>query len=235
MVERESMTLAEKLHAIQKLARKVPKRGHHERGWSYVRIEDVVDVAKRFMAEYRISMIPTVKSLTRTERGGGSVVDLMVEWTVASFEPDNYNPTPEQFIFDIPGSGFDYDSKGTAKALTDSRKNAMILLFNLKGGDDPERAPMTRTEAKNKQEEVVETKLTDAKEGRGLNASVPQIFYERHEQSGNVGLTGDKELLKHAAIKRFKVGREFAVPFDKWELLKEKLESEGITVSKLRA
>src|ERR1700685_4106316 len=214
------MTLAEKLHAIQKLARKVPKRGHHERGWSYVRIEDVVDVAKRFMAEYRISMIPTVKSLTRTERGGGSVVDLMVEWTVASFEPDNYNPTPEQFIFDIPGSGFDYDSKGTAKALTDSRKNAMILLFNLKGGDDPERAPMTRTEAK---------------EGRGLNASVPQIFYERHEQSGNVGLTGDKELLKHAAIKRFKVGREFAVPFDKWELLKEKLESEGITVSKLRA
>jgi len=228
------VTLAEKLHAIQKLARKVPKRGRHAAGWSYVRIEDVVDVAKRFMAEYKLILTPTLKSLTRSERGGGSVVDLIVTWTLNDISPVAEGMPSPYHVFDCPGSGFDYDSKGTAKALTDSRKNAMILLFNLKGGDDPERAPMTRTEAKNKQEEVLETKLTDAKEGRGLNASVPQIFYERHEQSGNVELTGDKELLKHAAIKRFKVGREFAVPFDKWEPLKEKLESEGINVSKLR-
>jgi ERF superfamily len=226
------VTLADKLHAIQRLAKRVPKRGRHERGWSYVRIEDVVTVATRFMSEHKLILLPNVKSLTRSERGGGSVVDVIVEWRLAD---TSSVPDPDMLVFDVCGSGFDYDSKGTAKALTDSRKNAMILLFNLKGGDDPERAPMTRTEAKNKQEEVVETKLTDAKEGRGINASVPQIFYERHEQSGNVGLTGDKELLKHAAIKRFKVGREFAVPFDKWELLKEKLESEGITVSKLRA
>jgi hypothetical protein len=228
------VTLAEKLHAIQKLAKKVPKLGKHERGWRYVRIEDVVSVASRFLSQHKLILLPELKSFTRTERGGGSIVDIIVTWTLYDTEVPSMETSGWQ-VRDIPGSGFDYDSKGTAKALTDSRKNAMILLFNLKGGDDPERAPMTRTEAKNKQEEVVETKLTDAKEGRGINASVPQIFYERHEQSGNVALSGDKELLKHAAIKRFKVGREFAVPFDKWELLKEKLESEGITISKLRA
>lgn len=225
------MTLAEKLHAIQKLAKKVPKLGKHDRGWRYVRIEDVVTVATKLMSQHGILLKPEVKSLTRTERGGGSVVDLMVEWAIGSLEE---NMPVEHIYMTVPGSGFDYDSKGTAKALTDSRKNAMILLFNLKGGDDPERAPATRAEAKSAKEEIVDTKLTDAKEGRGIDASVPKIFYERNEQSGNVSLTGDKELLKNPAIKKFKVGRDFAVPFNQWDPLKEKLESEGISVAKLR-
>ena len=127
------MTLAEKLHAIQKLARKVPKRGRHERGWSYVRIEDVVTVATRLMSEHKLILTPDVKSLTRSERGGGSVVDLMVRWELTDME--KHEDGPNLLSTDIPGSGFDYDSKRTAKALTDSRKNVMILLFNLKGGD----------------------------------------------------------------------------------------------------
>lgn len=225
------MTLAEKLHAIQRLAKKVPKLGKHERGWRYVRIEDVVTVATRQMSLHGILLKPDVKSLTRTERSGGSVVDLMVQWSIGSLEQTGL---VETITMDVPGSGFDYDSKGTAKALTDSRKNAMILLFNLKGGDDPERAPATRAESRSAKEEIVDTKLTDAKEGRGIDASVPKIFYEPFPESGTVGLSGDKDLLKHVALKPFKVGKLVAVPTTQWELLKEKLEAEGISVAKLR-
>lgn len=226
------MTLAEKLHAIQKLARKVPKRGRHERGWSYVRIEDVVTVATRLMSEHKLILTPDVKSLTRSERGGGSVVDLMVRWELTDME--KHEDGPNLLSTDIPGSGFDYDSKGTAKALTDSRKNVMILLFNLKGGDDPERAPMTRTESKQSREDIVESKLANAAAGKGIDADVPKLFYEIFAESQTVKLTGDKELLKHAALKPYKLGRDIVVPSGAWDALKGKIEDAGIPVSNLR-
>jgi hypothetical protein len=234
------VTLAEKLHAIQRLAKKVPKRGKHERGWSYVRIEDVVTVATRFMAEHELILTPNVKSLTRSERGGGSVVDLIVVWTLTELESRTTTKgavtfqTPLSIDFEVPGSGFDYDSKGTAKALTDSRKNAMILLFNLKGGDDPEKAPATRVEAKNSREEIVETKLNDAKEGRGINASVRKMFYEYFPQSKNYELTGDKDLLRDPMLKKYKLMGKFIVPETYWEALKLKIEEAGVALSNLR-
>lgn len=232
------MTLAEKLHAIQKLARKVPKRGKHERGWSYVRIEDVVTVATRFLSEHKLILTPRVKSLTRSERSGGSVVDLIVTWTLADPEAASrrgpLREGPVEMEYDIPGSGFDYDSKGTAKALTDSRKNAMILLFNLKGGDDPERAPMTRTESKNSREGFAESKLANAAAGKGIDADVPKIFYEIFPQSQTVELTGNKELLKSPALKPFKLGGKFIVKEVQWDMLKLKIEEAGIALSNLR-
>src|ERR1700683_1023455 len=167
-----AVTLMEKLHAIQRLARKVPKRGRHDRGWSYMRIEEVIGIATRFMAEHKLILAPNVKSLTRTERGGGSVVDLSVVWQLTDIE------NSVGLLFDVPGSGFDYDSKGTAKALTDSRKNAMILIFNLKGGEDPERTPMTRTEAKERQQEIADAKLANVAAGKSIDADVPALFYQ---------------------------------------------------------
>jgi len=226
------VTLAEKLHAIQRLAKKVPKRGHHERGWSYVRIEDVVTVATRLMSTHSLILTPHVTSLTRSERGGGSVVDLMVTWTLTDDIGDS--AAPRTFTFDVPGSGFDYDSKGTAKALTDSRKNAMILLFNLKGGDDPEKAPATRTEAKNSREDVVDTKLADAAAGRGIDASVRKLFYEIFPQSNTVELTGDKELLKDPMLKKFRMMGKFIVKEAEWDAVKLKIEEAGVALSNLR-
>lgn len=229
------MTLAEKLHAIQKLAKRVPVRGVHERGWKYMRVQEIVTVGTKFLTEHNLILIPTIKSLTRSEgKSGGSIVDLMVTWTLADV---TFNPMPNGAMareFDIPGSGFDYDSKGTAKALTDSRKNAMILLFNLKAGDDPERAPMTRHESKQSREDVVERKLADAADGKGIDASVPKIFYEIFEQSQTVELTGDKNLLKAPSLKKYKLGGKFVVKSAEWDKLRETMENEGIAVSNLR-
>jgi len=57
------VNIREKIFSIQKLARKVPKRGRHERGWTYVRIEDVVTVATRLMSAYELILTPNVASI----------------------------------------------------------------------------------------------------------------------------------------------------------------------------
>lgn len=221
------MTLAQKIQEIQNLARKVPKFGVHEHGWQYMRVEDVISIATRFMRSHELTLYPRLKSMTRTaNERGGSIVDVIVSWELRDKE--------EMLIFDVPGSGFDYESKGTAKALTDSRKSAMILIFNLKGGDDPERAPVTRAAAKEKTQDIVDRKLADAADGKGIDASVPKIFYEIFAESNTVGLTGDKKLLANKFLKPYKSGLGVVVPSALWDSLRERLENEGIAVSNLR-
>lgn len=227
------MTLAEKLHAIQKLARKVPKNGYNEReDFHYMQAEDVITIGTRFLSAHELILTPTLKSLTRTpnERGGGSISDVVVAWTLREMKQDG-----ELVDFDIPGSGWDYTSKSTAKAMTDSRKGAFIYIFNLKGGEDPEsRGPISRDAGKDAQERVKEQKLADAADGKGIDASVPKIFYEIFEQSQTVELTGDKNLLKAPSLKKYKLGGKFVVKSAEWDKLRETMENEGVAVSNLR-
>jgi hypothetical protein len=237
------MTLAEKLHAIQRLARKVPKNGvNQEQGWTYMRIEDVVDVATRAMRRHKLLLTPDLRSVTRTanERGGGSIVDVVVKWTLTNMEP--YNPdfpnNLETHSFDMPGSGWDYNSKATSKALTDSRKYAMILIFNLKAGDDPEeRGPVARDAAKDRQQEIADAKLANAAAGKGLEADTPALYYQFYEESKTALITGDKELMKRNAdlLKEFKLGAKVIVSEAQLDILKMRLEERGLPFKQLRA
>jgi hypothetical protein len=228
------MTLAEKLHAIQRLARKVPKRGVHEHGWSYMQVEDVVSIGTRFMAKYKLTLVPNVKSVTRTERGGGSIVDLIVSWELTDIES---TPPAMCLRVDVCGSGFDYDSKGTAKALTDARKSAMILLFNLKGGDDPERAPVTRSAAKDRQQEIADAKLANAAAGKGIDADTPALYWQWFEESNTALVTGDAKLMKGNAdlVKEFKIGGKVILSEAQLEVLKMRLEERAVPFRKLVA
>jgi hypothetical protein len=230
------MTLAEKLHAIQRLARKVPKNGvNQEQGWTYMRIEDVVDVATRAMRRHKLLLTPTLKSMTRTpnERGGGSIVDVVVSWALHDLDGDS------QFAFathDIPGSGWDYNSKATSKALTDSRKYAMILIFNLKAGDDPEeRGPVARDAAKDRQQEIADNKLANAAAGKGLDADTPALYWQWFEESNTALVTGDAKLMKGNAdlVKEFKIGGKVILSEAQLETLKMRLEERAVPFRKL--
>jgi hypothetical protein len=234
------VTLAEKLHAIQKLARKVPKNGmNQEQGWTYMRIEDVVDVATRAMRRHKLLLTPDLRSVTRTpnERGGGSVVDITIRWKLTNLERQNPDfPTLEYLDFDIPGSGWDYNSKATSKALTDSRKYAMILIFNLKAGDDPEeRGPVARDAAKDRQQEIADNKLANAAAGKGIDADTPALYYQYFEESSTALVTGDKELMKRNAdlLKEFKLGGKVIVSEAQLEVLKMRMDERGIPFKKL--
>jgi hypothetical protein len=184
------------------------------------------------MAKYELLLTCTLKSFQRVpNERGGSILDLTLVWTVTDMESPG-----ECRNFEIPGSGFDYESKGTAKALTDSRKSAMILIFNLKGGDDPERAPVTRAAAKEKQQEIADNKLANAAAGRGVDADTPALFYTWFEQSRTAWVSGDKELMKANAdlLKEFKLGAKVVVNEAQLETLKIKLEERGIPFKKLQ-
>ena len=229
------MTLAEKLHAIQRLARKVPKLGVHEHGWSYTRIEDVVSIATRAMRQHNLLLTPMLQNVTRVpNERGGSIVDIVIRWTITDLEEKGHESS---YIFDVPGSGFDYESKGTAKALTDSRKSAMILIFNLKGGDEPERAPVTRAAAKDRQQEVADNKLANAAAGKGLEADTPALYWQWFEESGTALVTGDKELMRRNAdlVREFKIGGKVIMNEAQLEGLKIMLEKRGIPFRKLAA
>jgi ERF superfamily len=228
------MTLAEKLHAIQKLARKVPKRGvNQEQGWTYMRIEDVVDVATRLMTKHKLLLGPTLKSAQRTmnDKGGGSIVDVVVSWSLTDLE------SHEVITVDIPGAGWDYNSKASAKALTDSRKYAMILIFNLKAGDDPEeRGPVARDAAKDRQQQIVDEKLASAAAGKGVDANTPQLYYQWFDESQTALISGDKDLMKQNSdvLKAMKLGGKVIAKADDLERLKGVLEERGIPFTQLR-
>lgn len=223
------MTLAEKLYAIQKLARKVPKNGVHEHGWGYMQVEDVVTIGTRFLRSYELILTPNLKSMTRTpNERGGSIVDVIVEWELRDKE--------DVIHFDVPGSGFDYESKGTAKALTDSRKSALILIFNLKGGDEPERAPVTKAAAKDRQQEIADAKLANAAAGKGLEADTPALYWQWFEESNTALVTGDAKLMKGNAdlVKEFKVGGKVILSEAQLEVLKMRLEERAVPFRQLR-
>ena len=231
------MSLAEKLHAIQRLARKVPKNGvNQEQGWTYMRIEDVIDVATRAMARHKLLLTPTLNSINRTpnERGGGSIVDISLRWTLVDLESD-FEPL-EAFQYDIPGSGWDYNSKATSKALTDSRKYAMILIFNLKAGDDPEeRGPVARDSAKDRQQEIADAKLANAAAGKGIDADTPALYWQWFEESNTALVTGDAKLMKGNAdlVKEFKIGGKVILSEAQLETLKMRLEERAVPFRKL--
>jgi hypothetical protein len=229
------VTLAEKLHSIQKLARKVPKNGvNQEQGWTYMRIEDVIDVATRFMARYKLWLSAEPHNFARTtnERGGGHIVDVLVDWRLFDLE------TGEHQSMRVPGAGWDFNSKATSKAITDSRKTAMILFFNLKGGDDPEeRGPIARDAAKDRQQEIADNKLANAAAGKGLDADVPALCWQWFEESHTALITGDKALMKQHSdlVKEFKLEGKIIVSAAQLEVLKMRLEERGVVFKKLQA
>jgi hypothetical protein len=141
------MTLAEKLHAIQTRATKLPKRGESSekgREYNYLMIEDAVRTAKRLMRKYKLILTPFVSQHTRTENN----VDVFINWTLEDIK------SKESRSFCIPGSGWDLYDKATAKAMTNSRKYAIVLIFNLETGNDESLPKPTET-----QKEIAKQKI----------------------------------------------------------------------------
>jgi len=235
------MSLAQKLHAIQSLARRVAKRGvNPEQGWEYLQIEDAVLAAKRAMKRHKLILIGSLDqhgdgfNMTRiaNDRGSGYVIDLVMQWTLKDLESD------EKMTFYMPGSGWGYD-KAVFKALTGSRKYAIIFIFNLAVGNDveEERGPVSRSDAKERAQEIADAKLANVAAGKSIDADVPALFYQWFNESQTALVSGDKELMKRNAdlVKEFKIGGKVVLSEAQLEVLKMRLEERGIPFRKLMA
>jgi hypothetical protein len=243
------VSLAEKLLVIQGIARKVAKRGvNPEQGWEYLQIEDAVEWAKRQMKRHKLiltaSLLPNTLTRTANEKGSGYVIDLVLCWTLLDLE------SGEERQFDIPGSGWDYSDKGVFKAMTGSRKYAIVLIFNLAVGNDvEERGAIEKTTGLARQKEIVREKLEaglnshdahireTAEQGLANLDTPAQLFWQWFEASSTALITGDKELMKQNAdvLKALRLGGKVIAKAEDLERLKAVLLERNIPFTQLHA
>jgi hypothetical protein len=168
-VEAPKQSLAEKILAIQAEAGAVKKKGKFDAqmgGGGYLRIEDAVVAVGKLMYQHKLLLSGT---LLRKADGAfylethphkidkGYIVDVIVEWTLEDAE------SGEKRVWHFPGGGYDGTDKAVYKALTGSRKYAIIFIFNLAVGNDVEAsAAPSFDESKNKAKAVAANKIAES-------------------------------------------------------------------------
>lgn len=125
--EWKTLNLVQQLARISGFLGAVPKKGYNSfHKYHYVTEGDLVGAVRRYLAAAGILMIPNVTSTEQI----GEMTNVMVEYTVTNGS--------ESFTFSVPGAGSDRGDKGVYKALTGSMKYAIMKLFKIETGDDPE-------------------------------------------------------------------------------------------------
>jgi hypothetical protein len=146
---RRKLTLAEKIFRISKEASRTPieRKGVGESSdpdrplYSYVKIDDVLEVVQPLLRNYKLILTGNVPKDPMTHISKSlATTEVMVEWTLMDLE------TGGSFIYRVPGAGSDDQGKGVYKAITGSRKYAMVMIFNLKFGDEPELSEKPKVE-----------------------------------------------------------------------------------------
>lgn len=124
-------TLAQKVSEISASIKRVRMTGKGD-GYSFLTIQDVVNAVHKKMLAANLVLTGTVAMVEHHPDGRGLLASVAVIWKLLDLDSD------EQIEIRIPGDG--WGEKGVYKALTGSRKYAIIFLFNLAIGDNPEAA-----------------------------------------------------------------------------------------------
>lgn len=140
--KRLSLSLAEKIFRITQACAEIKRNGVGESNdpsrplYSYVKIEDVLAVVNPLLKRYKLILTGQVAREPITHVGKlGAITEVLVDWTLGNIENDYVT---ESRTWRVPGCGCDQSGKAVYKAITGSRKYAMVLIFNLQFGDEPE-------------------------------------------------------------------------------------------------
>lgn len=132
------LSLVRKLAEIMGEVTHVPKDGNNAfHGYKYATEAAIVASVRKGMAERRLVMNPHVvrtewSSVPRKQGGADRLCTLTVRFTVHDGE------SGEELAFDVLGEGQDSGDKATYKAMTGAVKYALLKLFLIPTGDDPE-------------------------------------------------------------------------------------------------
>ncbi|WP_167371050.1 ERF family protein [Myxococcus virescens] len=116
----------------------VPKSGRNKfHGYDYATEADIVAAVRTGLSERALMLIPTVVDTTwaavdRQKGNSDRLVTLTVRFTLHDGE------SGETLSFEVLGEGQDPGDKATYKALTGATKYALLKLFLIPTGDDPE-------------------------------------------------------------------------------------------------
>jgi hypothetical protein len=227
-------TLAQKILAIQQSVGIVRKRGFNkEHNYKFLQIEDAVLAVNRLLAKEKLILTPQLSAkpdglphweITPHTGGKGYIAKIILNWFLEDVE------TGQSRSYAIPGEGYDTTDKGTAKAITASRKQAIIVIFQLAVGFDNEaQSPSAdREDAKAAAKGVADRKIAEAA-GKGSQTAIEalsQVEPERkvmisrpQEHNGNyIVVTGYiavpqlERFFDDTGSKRFKTAKD-AVPY----------------------
>jgi ERF superfamily len=129
--------LVSKLAAVMGVVSHVPKRGYNDfHKYRYVMEADLVGTIRPLLAASGIMIVPSVireefePNITTTRSGSMSMTRILVQYTITD--------GTDEIVMSIPGHGMDSGDKGIYKAMTGSMKYALMKLFEVDTGDDPE-------------------------------------------------------------------------------------------------
>lgn len=123
----EGLNLTQKLARITGMIGSVQKRGYNSfHKYNYVMEADLVAAVRQYLAVAGIVIIPNAHKWEYH----GDICMVDVEYTITDGD--------EHITFNMPGAGSDKGDKGVYKAVTGSMKYALMKLFKIETGDDPE-------------------------------------------------------------------------------------------------
>lgn len=127
--------LVEKLAAVMAQVERVPKNGENKfHGYKYATEADLSDAVRSNLARFGVMLIPSVEKIdwreAQTKRGAERIATLTVQFTVTD--------GASEIRFNVIGEGQDPGDKATYKAMTGATKYALLKLFLIPTGDDPE-------------------------------------------------------------------------------------------------
>lgn len=145
---KSKLTLSQKIAAITNACGEIARKGvgtstdPNKPLYPYVKIEDVLAVVNPLLKRYKLILTGNVakEPITHVSKGWATT-EVLVDWTLEDTERDAayaVGAANDYRTWRVPGAGVDDQGKGIYKALTGSRKYAMVLMFNLTFGDEPE-------------------------------------------------------------------------------------------------
>jgi hypothetical protein len=185
------LNLRQKLAEVRRRIGYVQKRGHNERyNYSYVTAADIAGSVGDILAELGVIVIPSLEEISYEPAGRGEgtrMVRVIMAYTFADAD------TGEEVVATAAGQGLDAGDKAPYKAMTGALKYALLQLFLLATGDDPE-------------DERLDPRLSKPNSGRTINAEQVRDLEKRIEDTG----TDLQRLLAYYKVASLSEMTEFA-------------------------
>lgn len=130
----QGLNLWQKILYVMANAHRVPKSGYNEHfRYHYVTESDITDHLRPLMAEAGLVLVQTLAGETvEPAAKGQSLYTLEMAYAVVDAD------TGERHEFTLKAQGLDGQDKGYYKAYTGGNKYALLKLFQISTGDDPE-------------------------------------------------------------------------------------------------
>jgi len=192
--------LAQKLLNIMEAVKYIQKRGVNRHfGYTYATEADVTEAVREEMIKQKVVAIPSVMEDSIREiqgrKGTLFVARAKIKFTFIDIE------TGKSIDFIMVGEGQDVGDKAIYKAITGCQKYALMKLFMIPTGDDPELDKQERPEKPRitKEELLEKLKAVEVKDEKYPGKNLIEIYDTNKEHVTHIAQNAEDVKVKKAA------------------------------------